>query len=219
MHFDPIKVEEEVKWPLRPRKFKRKCEYLENNKEEEQINRKEKEECFNNKILMLLPPKEPKTIINNSLSSKKICLPTRKVSFPIKITFYSLISMLHFILNLFIVSVIILFVGYFAFCTGRDISYKVSLKKSEAKILMEEAKNLYFLNKCDPTTRVPALQQQCDQWDHMTKYGFSSIKYTKIVVEMFADVLDGFVSKFKVKSLAVIVTFMSVYLLFRRRSV
>lgn len=208
MLVDSIELPDEIKWTLRPRKFKRKCEYLENE---------------NNK-LFLLPPSslqikhaESQTIYQ---PTKKPCLNKPKVltslfNFSYNPALY--IVSLHLFLNFFIVAVLIFTISYILLCAGRDISYKISLKKSETLTLIEEAKKLYILNKCDPTTRVPALQLQCDQWDHLIRHGFYSIKYTKIVIEMFADVLDGFVAKFKFKSLAVIITFMCVYLTFRRK--
>jgi hypothetical protein len=222
--YQPVDVEEDVKWTLKPRKVKRKCEYLNDNREEpfglqdDGINE-------NNKLIIRLNSEMTST----NLNCKKICIPNQPtikshlIGFKHKITSFIwkidpslVIFYLHAFLNLFLISVFILLVSYLLLCTAKDISYKISVKKLETKFLMEEAKKLYFLNKCDPTTRVPAMENQCNQWDHLTRHGFNGIKYTKIIFEMLADVLDGFVSKFKLKSLAVIVTFMGVYLVLNR---
>ena len=208
MLIDSVELQDDVKWALRPRKFKRKCEYLENSKP-----------------VLSLPL--PVVLAKPVCETQTICQPQKKfrlykpnIENPLKFipNPIVIITRLHIFLNFFIVSVFIFLICYILFCASRDISYGISLKRAETRSLIEEARKLYVLNKCDPTTRVPALQLQCDQWEHLVKSGFYSIKYTKIVVEMLADVLDGFVSKFKFKSLAVIVTFMCYYLLFKRKS-
>lgn len=217
MHFDPLDVEGEVKWTLRPRNYKRKCEYLDDKATRQ----------------LYLPSPRDDVMLQSTENQriKKTCLAVNRnrvwdffggIHMPrirVSISPAAIIGAIHILLNLFVVTVFIFCLGYILLCAVRDISYKISVKRAETKLLIEEARRLFILNRCDPTTRVPALQQQCDKWDHMSKNGFHSIKYTKIVVEMFADVLDGFVSKFKFKTVTVLVIFMSVYLILRKRSI
>lgn len=128
-----------------------------------------------------------------------------------------IIGCVHAILNAFILCVMLYTVSYALYFMTVDILYKINSKKAEARVLMSEARRLYILNRCDPSTRVPALEQQCAEWDCVSRNGLSGIKYTRIAVEMCADVLDGFVSKFSLKSCSMILGFLVVYLLLRRR--
>ncbi|ELA41025.1 uncharacterized protein VICG_01907 [Vittaforma corneae ATCC 50505] len=215
-------VETTISWAARPRKGKRTCEYLQKNRDA---------------ILCLPAPSifnVPQTIKREDLSldevePKKLCFSVNKNCRESKWkTFYQylsdflnpalIIGALHVIMNLFLISVLVYSVCYILYFAKMDISYKIGIKQAEARAIVEEAKRMYKINKCDPTTRVPALEAQCGKWECIIKSGFSGIKYTRIVAELFADVVDGFVGRFKLRNLIVIMVFVATTLIFRRKS-
>lgn len=127
-----------------------------------------------------------------------------------------IIGYIHTLLNAFVLFAIVYVLGHLLYFITSDIIYKIQAGKEEARALISESARLYKINRCDPTTRVPALEAQCGEWDHIVRNGLSGIKYTKIVLETCADVIDGFLTKFSLRSYAVIFLLFISYLLFRR---
>lgn len=126
------------------------------------------------------------------------------------------IGYIHILLNAFVLAAVLYIVSYLLYFITVDVIYKIHLRKEEARAVIAEARRLYIINRCDPATRVPALETQCGEWDCIARNGLSGIRYTKIVVEVVADVLEGFVSKFSLRSYGVFALLLTVYLLFRR---
>lgn len=217
MFAEPMDVEQSVKWHSKARKGKRTCEYLEPQQNTQLCLPSSQDESLQLHLKKIDFDKEIDM-------AKKIRLPEKRrwrFNYSKIIHIFnpaSIIAMLHVFLNFFLISVIVYSVCYVIYFAKIDISYKIGMKTEEARARIEEAKRLYALNKCDPTTRVPALELQCGQWDCLIKRGFSGIKYTKIVAELLADIADGFVGRFKLRNLAVILFFVSVCLIFRRKS-
>ncbi|KAI4292197.1 hypothetical protein PAPHI01_1471 [Pancytospora philotis] len=127
-----------------------------------------------------------------------------------------IIGYIHTLLNMFVLFAVVYIFGHLLYFITTDVLYKIHSKKEEARALIAEAGRLYQINRCDPTTRVPALEGPCGEWDHVVRNGLKGIKYTKIVVEICADVLDGFITKFSMKSYGFISFLLIVYLIFRR---
>lgn len=206
---------QDVEWKnLRSRETKRACSYL----------RDDRKRPLQNSLLQLPQPKcveqgHPGQVFTEE--AKRPCIATNRpiinsVKDHIVVSASSVIGLMHVFLNAFMVGALIYSVGNLLYFARIDVSYKIAQKKEEARVIVDEAKRLYVLNRCDPTTRVPAMESQCGQWECLIRDGFSGIKYMRIIAEMFADILDGFVGKFSIKSLAVIVLMTVVYLVFRR---
>ncbi|KAM0680213.1 hypothetical protein GINT2_001597 [Glugoides intestinalis] len=216
MYAEPMDIEQNVKWHMRARKGKRSCAYL-NTQQDTQL-------CLPSSRIEPLQAYLKKIDFDKEIDmAKKICLPEKrrlKFNYANITSLFnpsSIIAILHVFLNFFLVSVIVYSVCYVVYFAKIDISYKIGMKTEEARARIEEAKRLYSLNKCDPTTRVPALELQCGQWDCLIKRGLSGIKYTRIVAELLADIADGFVGRFKLRNLAVICFFVFICLIFRRK--
>lgn len=219
----PMDVETSVNWATRPRKGKRTCNYLAKP---------------TNDLLFLPPASSFSSIIDQTvkfpilnisedeeIKHKKVCLTQKLHSNGRFILRYFtgllnpalIIGYLHVILNLFLVSILIYSLGFILYYARIDINYKIGIKRAEVNADIEEAKRLYVINRCDPTTRVPAMESQCGKWECVMKNGLSGIKYTKIVAELFADVVDGFVGRLKLRNLGVIIFFIIVHLIFKNR--
>ncbi|KAL6120303.1 hypothetical protein NUSPORA_02983 [Nucleospora cyclopteri] len=84
------------------------------------------------------------------------------------------------------------------------------------KTIVAEARTSYLINKCDPSTRVPALNSKCAEWSNTIRNGFSALNYTKIIAELLADAIDGFVNKISYKTLIFIAFLMIFYLRYRK---
>lgn len=134
----------------------------------------------------------------------------------IRISPKSIITFLHIILNIFITDSFIYIFGFLIYFLRIDVIYKINEKRELMKGIISNTKKKYILNKCDPLTRVPAMEKQCSEWENILKNGFSALNYTKIIIELIASTIDGFISKITYKTLASIAFLMVFYLKYRR---
>lgn len=134
----------------------------------------------------------------------------------ILITPYTLIGYTHVLLNLFITASFIYIVGFFIYFLKIDVLYKINEKREIMKGVVNNVRQKYIINKCDPSTRVPALQEQCAEWENIIKNGFSALNYTKIIIELVATSIDEFVSKITYKTLFTLAFLMLFYLRYRK---
>ena len=114
--------------------------------------------------------------------------------------------------NFFIMLSFIYIVGFIIYFFQVDILHKISQKRQIINQTINEAKYNYQINKCDPITRVPALESQCTQWDNTIRNGFTTLSYTTIVVEMIAECIDNFISNMAYKTLITIAILIICYL-------
>ncbi|EOB12003.1 Nucleus export protein BRR6 [Nosema bombycis CQ1] len=96
----------------------------------------------------------------------------------------------------------------------KDLMHKIKEKKMELNQIVEMAKKNYEINKCERSTRVPALESVCNKWECTINNG--SIGYTKVFFEVFGEVIDGFIRKFSVRSSIILIVFFVIYLKFRK---
>lgn len=216
MFKQPMDLIQEVDWEGLPRKrTKRVSSYLTNDRLNDLVN--------TNVKLALSAPRDivtaPHSIVTatpRDIVKGSFIIPLLKRITQLPFTIPSLIGFLHLLLNFFVIAVLISSICYLLYYARIDILYKIASKREETRVSIQEAERLYILNKCDPTTRVPGMEFQCGQWECLIRNGFSGIKYMRIVAEMFADVLDGFVAKFSYKSLGTILVLFVACLIFRR---
>lgn len=224
MFMEEAEKEKKFKWDeFHSRKRKRPCEYLEHH-----------EKSMPNAQLLLLPhtaasvSEDTSGIIAKNQEPECAVVPlhtstqtlSRYISMPrISIAFSPamLIGIVHVVLNVFMLLAMLYCLFYFLYFVTLDIRYKLVTRRQEARAAMKEAAWLYKINRCDPTTRVPALESKCNEWDSMTRNGLSSIKYARIALEVLAETLDGFMVSFSWKSITLLLAFMVFYLVFKRR--
>lgn len=246
MIIDPIEAETEVNWKMKPKTHKRKCMFLydsdvlylpesrETTKDislgtsqvlHKEINVEPTNINKNDQILN-------QDVVSTLKDSRELTVNTQENGLAIKLSddgfdkrkktdmmsfVYVIIGFIHILMNVFMLGVLTYTVGYVLYFATVDITYKIKENRESISIAIEEAKKQYKINRCDPTTRVPALEKQCSEWNYLISNGFNGIKYTKIVVEMLADVLDGFVSKFKLRNIFTLTLIFVVYLMFRNK--
>lgn len=99
----------------------------------------------------------------------------------------------------------------------KDVSHRIIERRNALKSLIEQSKINYNLNKCDPSTRVPALQKLCTKWECQMKRSVDSVEISRIVAQVLGEVLDAFVKSIGFKTLGYIIIIFIVYLYFRKR--
>lgn len=128
---------------------------------------------------------------------------------------YILISYLHLLINCIITCLFIYIIFSLLFFIKRDINTKIIERKLHIKNLSEEGEYNYRINKCDPRTRVPALNLKCTEWEVMMNRKIDSVEVTRIVLEVLGESLDGFVKRFSLKSCLIGGMFFIIFLMFR----
>lgn len=127
-----------------------------------------------------------------------------------------LIGYLHLVLNVVVISVTCYALIYVVASVQGDIRHRIADRRTKIEQEIGEARSLYEINKCDPSTRVPAIEELCNEWECIIKNGYGSIGYTRIIAEVFGDVVDGFVRKFSIRSSLVVGFFFILFLVFRK---
>lgn len=130
----------------------------------------------------------------------------------------TVIGYLHLVLNFVVIGFVCYVIMYVLIGLERDIRYKIINRRTQIQHQIEEAKAFYKVNKCDPATRVPAIEDLCNKWECVIKNGYWSIGYTRIIAEVFGDFMDGFIRKFSIRSSLTIGFFFVLFLMFRRAS-
>ena len=221
-HLIPPQMENSVnfKWKKQPKK-KESSEFL--------INKQQ--------IPRLCAPIKPHEVIPAEIKQSSIVKLKNNVvkytAMPIRYTYLSLcrtllrtrkiclnpslmIGYIHLFLNLFITGCFVYIFGFLIYFLKIDVLYKINEKREVMKGVISNTRHKYIINKCDPSTRVPAMEKQCGEWDNILKNGFSALNYTKIIIELVAGTIDGFISNITYKTLITIGCLMIFYLKYRR---
>ncbi len=217
MNLESLDMIESKAWSgLRSRKRRRESKFISKDDDQFGIYEEERGCKFekDDQYRFLLPmPKKQKMVPSTSTSLTKWIrkLPSFKISIP------AVIGIIHVILNSIILLSTVYVVTFLLYFITIDILYNIGLRKEELRGNIREATRLYSLNRCDPKTRVPALEKQCGEWECMMKNGMKGINYTKIVIEVCAALVDSFIAKFSIKSCFVVFSFFILYFLFKKR--
>lgn len=112
-------------------------------------------------------------------------------------------SYLSLALNLFLLLLFVTSVLKFAFAVKNDIHMKSLKKIKEGQMDVEECRRQYVLNKCNPEDRVPALEQQCAEWERCMNRDPFRIEVTSVIFRVVSDSLEQLFSGFSMRSLAI----------------
>jgi hypothetical protein len=72
----------------------------------------------------------------------------------------------------------------------------------------------YSINKCHPSERVPALQQQCQEWELCMQIDPKKVERLKLVAEAAGQLINRFVEQLSFKAMAftTVITFLFLFL-------
>lgn len=203
----PMDVEHDFNWGVLRERRNNKCDYL------TPLKKRRIEEVSSESVTPLHTQLTKYTRSNSEVVQKK-----RKEPFLANIATIPivLIGYLHLVLNFVLIALICYAFIYILISVQRDIRHRITDRRTKIRQEISEAKGLYEINRCDPSSRVPAMEGLCNKWECVIKNGYGSIGYTRIIAEVFGDVIDGFVRKFSVRSSLVMGFFFTVFLVFRR---
>jgi len=104
-------------------------------------------------------------------------------------------------------------VGFFIFILFyifSSILYDVNIKYKEYSLEIikevEKCSKQYNENKCNPITRIPAMETTCIQWELCMEKNPSNLPKSKILAEILSEVLDSFILNMSYKTMAFLIT-------------
>lgn len=207
----PMEVDLDFKWEDWGNKKKKSCEYLSPLRKRRLVN-DDPLDCT--EIVKYMNNQKNQNVVEKKPTEKKLSVFRKTFSF----IFYiprMLMNYLYFLFDAIFMIVIIYAILQLFIFVQKDLMHKIREKSTELNQIVEMAKFNFKINKCDRSTRVPALEKVCNKWECTIKNG--SIGYTKVFFEVFGDVLDGFIRKFSIRSMIVIGVFMLIYLKYRTK--
>lgn len=95
---------------------------------------------------------------------------------------------------------------YLIYCFWSAVQGDVEKRSWEAQIVvmaeMAACAEQYNANKCDPTTRVRALEALCENWALCMKQDPSKVKRAQVGAQTFAEIFNAFVEAISYKAMA-----------------
>ncbi|KAF3007453.1 hypothetical protein E8E13_004199 [Curvularia kusanoi] len=108
---------------------------------------------------------------------------------------------MQFILNVSLVCSFI-FVMYWAFnAVAADINIESTKHQSEIMVEIAQCVKNYRENRCEPETRVPAMEMACGNWETCMSRDPQKLARASVTVKTFANIINGFFDAFSYKSL------------------
>ncbi|KAN0018426.1 hypothetical protein ACTFIU_011042 [Dictyostelium citrinum] len=86
-----------------------------------------------------------------------------------------------------------------------DVNFKYKQYSAELTKQLEKCTKLYSENRCSPLTRIPAMEQQCTEWELCMAKDPSTLPKSKILAEILSEVLDSFVSTMSYKTIVFLI--------------
>ncbi|KAJ9111130.1 hypothetical protein QFC19_001329 [Naganishia cerealis] len=114
---------------------------------------------------------------------------------------YILLGYLQFVFNASIVGVCLYLVLMFIWTIRNDVKERMATYSSEILQEISTCTNLYLVNRCEPSTRIPAMETSCLEWEHCMNRDPTVVGHAKVGAEMFAGVISGFVDELSWKTI------------------
>ncbi|RXK36372.1 hypothetical protein M231_06338 [Tremella mesenterica] len=115
---------------------------------------------------------------------------------------YILLGYLQFFVNASVVVFCLYLAVLFVRTVQRDVKDKMREYSVEVLQEISECTNLYLTNRCDPSTRVPAMDGPCRAWEICMNRDPTILGRTNVIAETFAGVINSFVDAISWKTMA-----------------
>ena len=108
----------------------------------------------------------------------------------------------HLLYNLFLLCVVAAIIATVIVTLYGD--YSIKYRDLQRQMVQQniQCQQHFMDNKCLPETRVPALQEKCQEWEHCMWREGDSVAGAKITATVLAEILDSFVQTLSYKTMA-----------------
>jgi len=98
-----------------------------------------------------------------------------------------------------------LFLLYYVLATiSKDVDLQVDVYTTEMASKISTCAKYYIENKCDPGSRIPAMEKACSEWEVCMSRDPRRVDRARVSAETFAGILNGFVEPMSFKTMAFI---------------
>lgn len=142
---------------------------------------------------------------NNTSNHDILPLPWESRAHPISSYYYFLSSILQLITNFVIFS----YIGYQIFLVIRsikqDINHKLLIQSQNLQLEIEYATKQYYENDCFPDLIVPALQQQCNNWEKIMNLDPNRLGNISLIsAETIGMIMNGLIEPLGIKFILIV---------------
>lgn len=155
-----------------------------------------------------------------TMSTKRRSIPHLFARIPLKKILYAPVILIKAIPSIISTTFLLLLLYLFLtsiYIVQKDIQHRIMERRNAIESLVKTSKYNYFLNKCEPSQRVPALQKLCSKWECEMNRSVDSVEICRIVAEVLGEFVDSFVGRIGLKTLGYALVVFIVYLYMQRR--
>ncbi|KAH8080784.1 Di-sulfide bridge nucleocytoplasmic transport domain-containing protein [Filobasidium floriforme] len=114
---------------------------------------------------------------------------------------YVFIGYVQFVFNASLTLMILTALFWFLWTIWGDVKDLRGVYSTEILQEISTCTNMYLVNRCEPSTRIPAMESACQEWEHCMNRDPSVVSFTKVGAEVVAGVVGGFVDALSWRSL------------------
>ena len=89
----------------------------------------------------------------------------------------------------------------FLYALFADIQARLASLGAELRAEILQCAKAYVDNRCQPETRIPAMERKCSGWEECMGREVVVVGKTRVVAETLADVVNGFVDVISFKTM------------------
>lgn len=157
--------------------------------------------CFSNpKKRKVDPVKEEKETRIVSTESPITAVTPKNMTEKMLKANYVISAYISLLLNTTFVLVFFLLIVKFICVIKGDIQVKLAHVLQANKIKVRECARQYYLNKCSPAERVPALEKQCAEWEVCMNQDPTKEEMTKVIFRVVSDSIEEFLAGISIRS-------------------
>lgn len=105
---------------------------------------------------------------------------------------YILLGYLQFVFNSCLVIIGLYFLLSLLLALSRDITERTAEHSIELQQEIMHCSEMYIQNRCEPSTRVPAMEKMCKDWEFCMNRNPKVVGRTRVAAETVAEVVNGF---------------------------
>lgn len=104
--------------------------------------------------------------------------------------------------SLTLLAVLFLFISFlFVYTLYTDIQARLASLTVELRAEILQCAKAYVDNRCEPATRIPAMERKCSGWEECMGREVLIVGKTRVVAETLAEVVNGFVDVISLKTM------------------
>lgn len=115
-------------------------------------------------------------------------------------TNFLLEAYLNLIFNICIFLIVMILIVKGIVMIKNDINIRINMSTEKQIELIKESRRLYYLNKCTPGDRVPAMEKQCQAWEACMNQDPIKQEILKVVLRLISEGAEELMSALSIRT-------------------